>query len=128
MKYRLIIAEFGPWELFQELLSVLESIGDRHGVSLSVVATRWVLDQPQVAAAIVGARYASHLPETLSVFQLQLEDTDRAALGAVIDKAQGPSGHVFGLEGDRSGRHGRIMKYNLNTNPDDRTHGAVGQA
>ena len=30
----------------------------------------------------------------------------------------GPKGPVYGLEGDRTGRHGRIMKYNLNTRPD----------
>ena len=65
VKYRLIIDEFGAWEQFQALLTLLKAIGDKHGVSLSSVATRWVLDQPQVAAGIVGARYASHLPKML---------------------------------------------------------------
>ncbi|MFN3643657.1 MAG: aldo/keto reductase [Gemmobacter sp.] len=122
VKYRLIIDEFGPWDLFQTLLGTLRAIGDRHGVSLAAVATRWVLDQPQVAAAIVGARYARHLPETLGVFRLALDDADRAAIAAVLAQARGPAGPVYGLEGDRSGRHGRIMKYNLNTNPDDAVH------
>ena len=57
---------------------LLKAIGDRHGVSLSSVATRWVLDQPQVAAAIVGARYARHLPKTLEVFDLSLTPEDHA--------------------------------------------------
>ena len=35
---------------------------------------------------------------------------------------QGP---VFGVERDRNGRHGRVMKYNLNTRPDDKIHGAT---
>ncbi len=122
VKYRLIIDEFGPWELFQELLGVLKSIGLKHGVSLSAVATRWVLDQPQVAAAIVGARYARHLPETLGVFDFRLDDTDRSELDSVVARASGPSGDVFALERDRNGRHGRIMKYNLNTKPDDQIH------
>lgn len=125
IKYRLIIDEFGTWEVFQELLATLKSVGQRHGVSLSSVATRWVLDQPQVAAAIVGARYARHLPQTLEVFKLTLDDADRAAIGAVLARAPGPQGPVYGLEGDRAGRHGRIMKYNLNANPDDQVHGAV---
>lgn len=119
VKYRLIIDEFGPWETFQLLLQVLKSIGDKHGVSLSSVATRWVLDQRQVAAAIVGARYARHLPRTLEVFGFSLDEADRAAIGAVLDRAPGPQGSVFALERDRNGRHGRIMKYNLNTKPDD---------
>ena len=123
VKYRLIIDEFGPWALFQELLETLQRIGARHGVSLSAVATRWVLDQPQVAAAIVGARYARHLPQTLQVFEFALTEADRAEIAAVQARAAGPGGAVYGLESDRSSRHGRIMKYNLNTRPDDRILG-----
>lgn len=120
VKYRLIIDEFGPWDLFQTLLATLRGIADRHGVALASVATRWVLDQPQVAGAIVGARYARHLPQTLEAFRFALDAADRAAIAAVLAQARGPGGPVYGLEGDRSGRHGRIMKYNLNTNPNDR--------
>jgi aryl-alcohol dehydrogenase-like predicted oxidoreductase len=124
VKYRLIIDEFGSWDLFQSLLTTLKSIGDRHGVALSSVATRWVLDQPQVAAAIVGARYARHLSQTLEVFRLALGDADRAAIAGILAQAGGPGGPVYGLEGDRSGRHGRIMKYNLNANPNDKVLGS----
>ena len=120
IKYRLIIDEFGPWALFQSLLQTLRGIADKHGVALASVAVRWVLDQPQVAGAIVGARYARHLPQTLEAFGFTLDAADRAAIDAVLAQAQGPNGPVFGLEGDRNGRHGRIMKYNLNTNPNDK--------
>jgi len=120
IKYRLIIEEFGPWDLFQALLRTLRAVGDRHGVALASVATRWILDQPQVAGAIIGARYARHLPQTLEAFGFALDAADYAAIDAVLAQAAGPQGPVFGLEGDRSGRHGRIMKYNLNTNPNDK--------
>lgn len=120
IKYRLIIDEFGPWELFQTLLGTLKAVGNKHGVSLAAVSSRWVLDQPQVAAAIVGARYARHLPKTLEIFNFALDDADRAAIAAVLDQAAGPNGPVYGLEGDRGGRHGKIMKYNLNSNPADK--------
>ena len=126
IKYRLIIDEFGPWTRFQALLGALKAVGDRHGVSLSSVATRWVLDQPQVAAGIVGARYARHLPKTLEVFSFALTPEDRATLDAVISQAGGPKGDVFALEADRTSRHGRIMKYNLNTKPDDKVHAENG--
>ncbi|MFT4959629.1 MAG: aryl-alcohol dehydrogenase-like predicted oxidoreductase [Paracoccaceae bacterium] len=125
IKYRLIIDEFGPWERFQTLLTTLKNIGDRYSVSLAAVASRYVLDQPQVAAAIVGARYARHLPMTLEIFDVALDDQDRAALDEVLQKAHGPKGDVFALERDRNGRHGRIMKYNLNTKPDDQTFGST---
>lgn len=117
VKYRLIIDEFGPWDLFQTLLQTLQAIGDKHGVSLASVATRAVLDRPGVAGAMVGARYARHLPQTLQVFQVTLDAADRAALDAVLAQAKGPNGPVYGLESDRTGRHGRIMKYNLNSDP-----------
>ena len=124
VKYRLVIDEFGPWPVFQRLLGVLKRIGDKHGVALASVATRWVLERPAVAAAIVGARYARHLPQTLEVFRFALDAEDNAAIDAVLAGAPGPQGPVFGLERDRGGRHGRIMKYNLNTRPDDKVLGA----
>ncbi|SHK15291.1 Predicted oxidoreductase [Shimia gijangensis] len=123
VKYRLIIDEFGPWDRFQLLLGALKDVGDRHGVSIATIASRWVLDQPQVAAAIVGARYASHLPKTLDVFNVSLDREDYDRIGAVLAQSDGPDGLVYGLERDRTGRHGRIMKYNLNTRPDDQILG-----
>ena len=97
----------------------MKEIGEKHGVALSTVATRWVLDQPQVAAAIVGARYARHLPQTLEVFRLTLDAEDTARIDTLLKGCPGPGGPVYALERDRTGRHGRIMKYNLNTKPDD---------
>ena len=117
IKYRLIIDEFGSWDLFQELLRLLKKIGDLHKVSLSSVAIRWVLEQPQVAATIVGARYASHLSKTLEVFKFGLTSSDKVSIATFLNKASGPKGPVYGLEADRSSRHGRIMKYNLNSLP-----------
>jgi diketogulonate reductase-like aldo/keto reductase len=74
-----------------------------------------VLDRPQVAAAIVGARYAEHLPETLAIFRLVLDAEDHAAIDRVLGQRRGPAGDTYTLERDKDGRHGRIMKYNLNT-------------
>jgi len=114
IKYKLIIDDFGGWAAFQNLLQVLKRIGDRHGVALSAVATRWVLDQPGVAAAIVGARYAAHLHEQLQVFDFKLEAQDVDAIEALLAQSRGPQGDTYALERDREGPHGRIMKYNLN--------------
>ena len=114
IKYKLVIDDFGGWQAFQALLALLHAIGSKHGVSLSSVATRWVLDQPHVAAAIVGARYASHLLGHLEVFDFSLDAADRAAIEKLMSECPGPQGDTYELERDRTGRHGRIMKYNLN--------------
>jgi aryl-alcohol dehydrogenase-like predicted oxidoreductase len=114
VKYRLIIEEFGGWDAFQALLRLLDGIARKHGVSITAVATRWVLDQPHVAGAIVGARYAEHLPDNLAVFRFALDEADRAAIGALLAAHPGPGGDTYTLERDRDGPHGRIMKYDLN--------------
>ncbi len=114
VKYRLIIEEFGGWELFQELLASLRGVADRHAVDISTIALRATLDSPDVAATIVGARYACRLPHTLRAFEITLSDQDHAEIEAVRSRSTGPQGEVFGLERDVSGHHGRIMKYNLN--------------
>ena len=114
VKYKLVIDDFGGWAAFQSLLRALRCIADRHGVSIAAVATRWVLQREGVAAAIVGARYARHLPDTLSVFGFALDAEDDALLAPLLAAHPGPQGDTYALERDKVGRHGRIMKYNLN--------------
>ena len=113
-KYRLIIEEFGGWVLFQELLAALSKIARRHKVSLTNVATRWVLDRAQVAAAIVGARSATHLQDNLRVFALHLDSEDETVLDEVLTRSSGPTGEPFDLERVPGGRHSSIMKTDLN--------------
>jgi aryl-alcohol dehydrogenase-like predicted oxidoreductase len=112
IKYRLIIEECGGWDAFQALLAVLAGIAAGHQVPLSAVAARWVLDQPGVAAIIIGARSAAHLADTLAIARLRLTADDAAAIAAALPPC--PPGDVYTLERDREGRHGRIMKYGLN--------------
>jgi aryl-alcohol dehydrogenase-like predicted oxidoreductase len=116
-KYKLIIDEFGGWELFQALLRALKRIAEKHAVGIGAVATRYVLDRPQVAGVIVGARSARHLADTLATDRLRLDAEDKAALAAILVERKGPAGDTFELERDREGKHGRIMKYDLNIVP-----------
>ncbi len=113
IKYRLIIEDFGGWTLFQQLLRTLRGVADRHGCDIATVATRAVLDRPNVAAAIVGATNASHLDAHRRLGGVTLDATDLAAIDAVTSHRQGPHGDPYDLERDRDGRHGRIMKYEL---------------
>jgi aryl-alcohol dehydrogenase-like predicted oxidoreductase len=114
VKYRLIIDEFGGWDLFQALLTALRRIADRHRVDIATVASAAVLDRDRVAAVIVGARDRSHLEANLAIAELQLTATDIQEIDAVLGQARDLPGDVYALERDRNGRHGAIMKYNLN--------------
>jgi aryl-alcohol dehydrogenase-like predicted oxidoreductase len=115
IKYKLIIDDFGGWNLFQELLLELRQIANRHGTDIATIASRYVLDQPGVAAVIVGARNRAHVSANAGVCDIHLTEQDRSGLAAVIAKRQGPLGDTYTLERDRTGRHGSIMKYNLNS-------------
>ena len=112
-KYMLIVDEFGGWDLFQELLAELKEAGGKDGASIAAGATRWVLQRPGVAAAIVGARHAGHLPDTLRLFDFSLDAEDLAAIERITDQAQGPEGDVYALERIKGGKHAAIMKVNL---------------
>jgi aryl-alcohol dehydrogenase-like predicted oxidoreductase len=114
VKYRLIIDEFGGWALFQEMLTALHLIARRHGVGIGAVAIRWVLDQPQVAGVIVGARHARHLDAIRAACGITLTDHDRRAIAAVQARAAGPTGDVYALEREPGSPHAAIMRYTLN--------------
>jgi aryl-alcohol dehydrogenase-like predicted oxidoreductase len=114
VKYRLIIEEFGGWELLQRLLAVLATIAAKHGTDIATVATSAILGRPQVVAAIVGATSSVHLSAHRQADRLVLDAEDLAILAAVTKQARGPLGDVYALERDRNTDHGRIMKYDLN--------------
>lgn len=114
VKYRLMIEEFGGWHLFQKLLHALKLIADKHHVSISNIAARYVLERPQVASIIVGARTTQHLKENLRVFDFKLDHDDYLLINEILEQRQGPPGDVFDIERIKDGPHGSIMKYNLN--------------
>ena len=124
IKYKLIIEDFGGWDLFQQLLAQLARIAAKHNTDVASIASRALLDRPQVAAVIVGATNTTHLQAHAQVGSLRLDADDLAAISAVTERqSRGPEGrHVYTLlERDRTGRHGQIMKYELNALPTSNT-------
>ena len=119
VKYRLIIDEFGGWDHFQALLAAVDQVARRHGSTIGAVAIAWVLEQPQVAGVIVGARDARHLPLTLAAGALALQDVDRRELRAVLEARPALPGDVYDLERVAGGRHAAIMRYDLNATAPD---------
>ena len=114
VKYKLIIDDFGGWELFQELLRALRGVADRHGVDIASIASRYVLGRRRVAAVIVGARNRAHVGGNARIAAIALSDADNAQISRVIAHANGPLGDCYELERDLTGRHGSIMHYNNN--------------
>jgi aryl-alcohol dehydrogenase-like predicted oxidoreductase/enamine deaminase RidA (YjgF/YER057c/UK114 family) len=90
MKYLRFIDAIGGWEVFQGILASLAGIARKHAVSIANVATRWVLDQPAVAAIIVGARLGEreHRADNLRMCSLTLDDDDRTAIERALASAR----------------------------------------
>ncbi len=117
VKYQLIIDDFGGWTMFQTLLKVLQEIAEKHGTDIASIASRAILDRPQVAGVIVGAVNTHHLKSHAQMGDIHMTDDDWAAIAAITCRRRGPQGDVYELERDRTGVHGRIMKYELNSLP-----------
>jgi aryl-alcohol dehydrogenase-like predicted oxidoreductase/enamine deaminase RidA (YjgF/YER057c/UK114 family) len=81
-KYKRFIDAAGGWTAFQGILEAAAAIAVKHGVSVSNVATRWVLEHEAVAAAIVGVRLgeSEHRADNLELFGFALDAGDRARL------------------------------------------------
>jgi len=114
IKYRLIIEEFGGYKLFQEALEILRYIGENHGVNIAEVASQYILQKPMVGGVIIGARNKNHLTRLEKITSFELDDDDIGLITSIVNKSEGPKGPVYDLERDKEGRHGRIMRYNLN--------------
>ncbi len=88
-KYKRMIDTWGGWELFQELLSTLNEIAKKHGVSIANVATRYILEKPAVAGVIIGARLgiANHSEDNARVFSFKMDKDDNSRIEEVHMKS-----------------------------------------
>lgn len=89
-KYKNMIDAWGGWNLFQELLVVLDDITKKHGTSISNVATRYVLEKPTVAGVIIGVRLgiSEHRSDNARVFSLRLDSEDDKKIKSIIDRSK----------------------------------------
>ena len=99
-KYFEMIQTWGDWDLFQILLQTLKAIAVKHNVSISNVATRWVLDFPYVGAVIIGARMgvSEHTEGNLKTYGWKLDEEDQKSIEEVLEKSRREE--VFSVMGD----------------------------
>ncbi|MFZ0566806.1 MAG: aldo/keto reductase [Nitrososphaeraceae archaeon] len=97
-KYKKMIDAWGGWSLFQELLSTLKRIAQKHNVTIANVAARYVLDKSAVAGVIIGVRLGivDHRTSNTQVFNFILDKSDCEAIDAVCAK----SNNLFEIIGD----------------------------
>ena len=86
MKYKRFMDLATDWNGFQSLLQVLSNIGQRHGVSVANVATRYMIQQPAVAAVLIGTRLgeSNRMADNLKLFDFVLNPQDLEDINAVL--------------------------------------------
>ena len=89
-KYKQMIDAWGGWGLFQQLLTTLRAVADKHNATIANVAVRYVLDRPSVAGVIVGARLgvAEHIADNARVFGIQLDADDLEGIESVLSRSR----------------------------------------
>ena len=102
-KYKNMIDAWGGWQLFQELLHVLDGIAKKHHCSIANIATRFILDRPQVAGVIIGARLgiANHRENNVKVFDVKLDQSDISEISTITAK----SNDLIDVIGDCGGEY-----------------------
>jgi aryl-alcohol dehydrogenase-like predicted oxidoreductase len=97
-KYKKMIDAWGGWNLFQDLLTSLKRVGQKHEVSISNVATSYILKKPQVAGVIIGARLGivEHISDNTQVFGFSLDKSDQDEIDSVCENAN----DLFEIIGD----------------------------
>ena len=78
------------WRLFQELLTALKAIADKHGVSIANVAVKHILDRATVSGVIIGVRLgvADHQGDNARVFSLTIDTEDHDRIQLVLDRSR----------------------------------------
>ena len=115
VKYLLIVEEIGGWDVLQTILETLKEIADANSTDIATVASAYCLSQPGVRACSVGARSVKHVKEHIRLRDgVELSAAEVAKIEALRQRFNAVPGDVYELERDAKGKHGRIMKYNLN--------------
>ena len=113
VKYKLIIEDFGGWDLFQELLRVLDRIAKNHQSDIASISSAWTLQQPGVKAVIVGARNQDHLNRNLAIPNIDFAESELSAVNNVLAQSKVIEGDVYYLE-RYNARHRGIIHTNNN--------------
>jgi len=113
IKYQLIIKEFGGWDLFQELLKVLDVIAKAHNTDIGTIASAYIVNRPGVAAVIVGARNLAHLESNVRIPIIKFSSEQLLSIADVLSRSKGPKGPVYYLE-RYNDQHRNIMHTNNN--------------
>lgn len=113
VKYTQVIEEGMSWDNYQKLLLILQSIANKHNVSIANVAVRYILDRAGVGAVIIGTRSSRHVASNEKIFSFLLDNDDIKTIESFLSKTNILDGDCYQLERE-SPKFKSIIKTNLN--------------
>lgn len=114
VKYMQVIEDSLGWDGYQKLLLLLQDIAQTHHVGISQVASRYILHQYGVAAAIVGIRNSRHVEDNARIFSFDLTESEIDTIRNFLAPYPVLDGEPFELERTIGSKYRNIMKMNLN--------------
>lgn len=64
------------------IIDAVENVAHAHGVPMARIALAWILNQPLVAAPVLGATNPRHLDDAAAALDIRLSDDEHIALTA----------------------------------------------
>ena len=79
MKYKRFIDVTGGWNKFQKLLEQLDSIAKKKNTSIANISSRYILEDPNVASVIIGARLGenNHIEDHKKISNITLSTEEK---------------------------------------------------
>ncbi|KAA9300330.1 MULTISPECIES: aldo/keto reductase [Aerococcus] len=116
VKYQQVIDQSLGQAGYQKLLHLLDEIAHKHRVSISNVATRYILQQEGVAGSIIGIRNHRHVKDNLAIFDFILDQEDLEAIRSLLDQYPRLPGDCYELERDPHSIFSSIIRRHENAN------------
>lgn len=90
MKYKRFIDAAGGWAPYQNILQTIKEIAEKHSVSMANISSRYILENPAVAAVIIGARLgeSEHIADNKRTVEIVLDQADMKAIKKAQDLLQ----------------------------------------
>lgn len=114
VKYLQVIEDTVGFDDYNKLLEILDNIAKKHNVSISNVATKYILSKQEVSSAIIGVRSSRHVKSNLQLFDFKLDAQDIKTIEDFISNYKNIDGQPFELERTEGCKYREIMKMNIN--------------
>lgn len=114
VKYMQVLEDSLGWDGYQELLAKMKKMADGYGIGIPQLAARYILEQDNVAAIVIGVRSSRHVEDNARIFSFDMKEEDIRELRSFIEQYPVLFGEPFELERTAGSKYRNIMHMNIN--------------